>query len=222
MKSSKAPAWQYTARCSSTGTTFLGYADSRSLDYSVYFIQTILSHLDKSGIDLTEVRIQTDNGSEFIGSVMAKNPSAFTNVIENDYMATHKTIPPKRHTWQADVETFHNTIEPEFLEIESFKNINEFRSKINTYLLYYNTKRQISTKEYKTPLQLLVEKNVSPQAVMLPPIFLQELLPQSKGLPFYKKGVYHVGSLPCNICFCMLEIMGVIGFFNITDHSASR
>jgi hypothetical protein len=33
---------------------------------------------------------------------------------------THKTIPPKAHTWQADAETSHSLIEYEFYTIEAF------------------------------------------------------------------------------------------------------
>lgn len=191
-----APAWQYTARDCTTGTTFLGFADERSLTHAVNFIRTVLGHLAGLGIDLHYVIVQTDNGSEFIGSVMAKNPSAFTDVIEKEFGATHRRIPPKRHTWQADVETFHNTVEVEFFEVESFPSMDTFKAKINTYLTYYNLARVNSNKEYKTPVQLLKEKEVKATAAMLPPIFLGDLLPLSK--PFTKPtlGGYHVWSLP--------------------------
>ena len=45
-------------------------------------------------------RIQTDNGSEFIGSWQAQSDSAFTR-CEQAAGLRHQTIPPGAHTWQA-------------------------------------------------------------------------------------------------------------------------
>jgi hypothetical protein len=144
-------------------------------------------------VDTSAVTVRTGNGSGFVGSVFAKDPGAFTRAAESEFGAAHRTIPPKRHAWQADVETFHSTVEREFPEPEAFPPGDAFRAKAGTCLARHN-----SGKEFKTPAQLLREKGVSPAAAMLPPLFLGDLLPLSK--PFAKPptGVYHVyGICPC-------------------------
>jgi hypothetical protein len=85
---------------------------------SISFMEQLAQHLLANGADLSKTVIQTDNGSEFIGSWNAKKDSAFTEKVES-YSMTHRTIPPKAHTWQADVETSHNLIEDEFYTIEA-------------------------------------------------------------------------------------------------------
>lgn len=197
MAAGKAPSWEYTARCSSTGTTFLGFADQRSLTHSVIFIEYVLRHLKEAGVDTSEVTIQTDNGGEFIGHVTARDISAFTRVIEQDFGATHRTIPPGRHTWQADVETFHSTVETELFEVESFASMREFEAKANSYLLYYNLFRPNSGKEFKPPAQLLTEKGYNIINAIMTPVMLNNYLPLSKPLPIPPPGVYHVWNLPC-------------------------
>ena len=109
------PKYQYTAREVTSGFQFLAYADELSIAYATEFIRIILEHLKNHGVNLKGIRIQTDNGSEFIGSWNKKGISAFTEVVES-YEAQHVTIPPKRHTFQSDVETVHRIIEDEFLK----------------------------------------------------------------------------------------------------------
>jgi len=83
------PRCQYTAREVVSGLTFLAYAQERSLTYAVLFIDRILTHLKACGVELGAMTVQTDNGSEFVGSWHQKKPSAFTQLIEQHYGATH-------------------------------------------------------------------------------------------------------------------------------------
>ncbi|MDR2400063.1 MAG: hypothetical protein LBD73_00250, partial [Deferribacteraceae bacterium] len=97
------------------------------------------------------------NGSEFIGSWNAKKDSAFTEKVES-YSMIHKTIPPKAHTWQADVETSHSLIEDEFYTIEAFNSTHHLQQKMGVYLLWFNFLRKNSYKENQTPLQIGISK----------------------------------------------------------------
>lgn len=152
------PKYQYTAREVSTGLHFVSYAYECSLTNSISFVEQLAEHLKECGVDLSKTTIQTDNGSEFIGSWNAKKDSAFTTKVEKLFKQ-HKTILPKAHTWQADVETVHNLVEIEFYELEGFKSVDNLLNKMRTYLVWFNFLRKNSYKENKTPLQLLIAKD---------------------------------------------------------------
>jgi tRNA uridine 5-carbamoylmethylation protein Kti12 len=101
---------------------------------SVSFVEQLAQHLLCNGVDLSRTIIQTDAGSEFISSWNAKRGSTFTEKVES-YLMTHKTIPPKAHIWQTDVETSHSLIENEFYTIETFNSVPHFQQKMAVYLL---------------------------------------------------------------------------------------
>lgn len=196
MKRKRLPQWQYTFREVSCGIQFLGFADERSLSHATLFAEYINAHLKKFNL-LTPGNIrQTDNGSEYIGSWAAKNPSAYTLAMEK-HKLRHNTIPPGAHRWQSDVETVHNLIEVEFFEIELFKDRSDFMQKALTYQTFFNFKRPNSYKENKTPWQLAQEKrpDLLPEAFLLPPVDLDALL--SKKLAISPLGGYDVCSTPC-------------------------
>ncbi len=152
------PTIQYTAREVVSGTQFLAYAYERSLAYSTFWVEQLTEHLTHCGVELTECRIQTDNGAEFIGAWNAKHDSAFTRAV-HQAGATHHTIPPGAHTYQADVETAHRLIEDELYEVETFNGLADFLHKAFTYNLWFNFARTNSYKENQTPWQILHHRN---------------------------------------------------------------
>ncbi len=77
----------------STGLQFVAYALERALCYSTFFVSLVIQHLLSCGVDLSGCVIRSDNGSEFIGAWNAKNPSAFTKMIESVPDLSHETIP---------------------------------------------------------------------------------------------------------------------------------
>ena len=170
-------SYQYTFREVTSGLQFTAYANEKSLALSNLFIQILLQHFEKCGINLAGFAIQTDNGSEFIGSWNKKGQTAFTQTIQNDFKMIHQTIPCSAHTWQSDVETVHRLIEDEFFEVESFSSRTDFLEKVGSYILWFNTARKNSYKENQTPWEIIKAKcpNVNPQIVNLPPFYLDEL-----------------------------------------------
>jgi len=183
------PRFQYTIRELSTGAQFLTYADEISKTYAILTIKRLLEHLKKYGVNLLEVVIQSDNGSEFDGGHLNEKLEGFIHAIEKVFTARHVYIPPGCCNANADVESVHSTIEPEFFDIENFRNRNDFFSKITTYQHYYNLARKNRSRGKKSPLTLLTEKapELDPQILILPPIDLCSLLPS---------GVNHVPSVP--------------------------
>ena len=171
------PKVQYTAREVVSGLHYVAYADERSLTYSSLFVDILINHLQSCGVSLNGSRIQTDNGSEFIGSWNAKKDSAFTKTVQSVKGLEHQTIPPGAHTWQSDVETAHRLIEDEFYEVETLRSRDDFLAKITTYNLWFNAVRKNSYKGNKTPWDIVQERNpnISPDIVALPPFYLDEL-----------------------------------------------
>lgn len=172
------PKVQYTYREVSCGILFLGFANNLSLSHANLFAIYINHFLKKFNALPDQSTRQTDNGSEYIGSWNAKNPSAYTLTIESLDGQRHRTIFPGAHRMQSDVETIHNLMEIEFFEIEQFENRNDFFNKATSYQLFFNLKRPNSYKEHKSPLQLVQEKrpNLNQRLLMIPPVDLDKLL----------------------------------------------
>ena len=172
------PRFQYTFREVSCGILFLGFANNASLTHAELFAIYINHFLKKFKALPKEPMRQTDNGSEYIGSWNAKEPSAYTRTIESIPGQWHNTIFPGAHRMQSDVETVHNLMETEFYEIEQFKNRQDFLSKATTYQLSFNLHRPNSYKEHKTPWQLAQKKkpDLDKRLLMVPPVDLDKLL----------------------------------------------
>jgi hypothetical protein len=171
------PVVQYTARDVVSGLQFIAYAQERSLICATLFVTILLKHLQLCGVTFDNSRIQTDNGSEFIGAWNAATDSSFTRAVQEVGGLTHVTIPPGAHTWQADVETVHRLIEDEFYMVEPFTSRGDFLAKAAAYTLWFNVARTNSYKNHKTPWQIIAERNstIKPTVVTLPPVFLDQL-----------------------------------------------
>jgi len=179
MKRLNLPVVQYTRREISCGILFLGFANERSLIHATLFAAYINHQMEKyKALPGDSARCQTDNGSEFIGAWNAKKPSAYTKTIESLPGQFHTTIFPGAHRMQADVETVHGLMEPEFYEIEKFSDRMDFLSKANTYQLFFNLERPNTYKEHKTPWQLAQEKkpDLDKRLLMTPAVDLDLLL----------------------------------------------
>jgi hypothetical protein len=145
--------------------------------YAKLFAEIIITHLRSCGVRFKQSRFQTNNGCEFVGNWQAKRDSGFTEAVESVRGLRHQRIPPRAHTWQADVETVHRLIEDEFYEVEQFTFRADFLAKARAYNLWFNVGRRNSGKENKTPWEIIHEKDpkVSGAICALPPVFLDEL-----------------------------------------------
>ena len=182
MRAAHLPVVQYTAREVVSGLQFVAFAQERSLMYATLFIQGVLAHLQRCGVTLAGSRIQTDNGSEFIGSWNARAASSFTRAVEAIPGLTHTTIPPGAHTWQADVETVHRLIEDECYEVEPFPSRRVFLAKAASYTLWFNTVRRNSGKHDQAPWDIIHARDptIRPAVVAFPPVFLDVLWKQQR------------------------------------------
>ena len=184
------PRYEFTARDVRTGGEWYAYGETKDSTNAAIFGAYLLNQLKLYGVDPTDVIIQTDNGSEYIGSVLKKKgKSAFVKVLES-FKVKYARIPPRACTWQSDVEAFHKIVEDEFYDIEDYKDLAEFLAKSYAYELYFNFKRKNRYRRRKTPIEILGEtgSSISPQVFNLPPIILDNFLDD------FIEGVYHVGS----------------------------
>lgn len=170
------PNFQYTARDQVTGTMYICYAREHTLINSVRFVSMLFEHLRQFGVHGSEITIQTDNGSEFIGSIFAKERSLFTVTIEDIYHGIHKTIPIGKKEYQGVVESSHGRIEYEFYDVESFCSLADFLSKSYTYTLYWNLERK-KIADKKSPFRLIKEKSqlLDPAVGDFQPVMLDSL-----------------------------------------------
>jgi transposase len=200
MNTLRLPKVQYTFREVVSGLHFFALASERSLPLATLFIRLVLEHLQTCGVRFSNSRIQTDNGSEFIGSWNSRHDSAFTHAIHQVPGLTHTTIPPKAHTWQADVETVHRLIEDEFYRIESFHSRSQLLDKATAYVRFFNIARPNSYKHHKTPWQIIHERDptITPKIATLPVFYLDDLWKTT--LDTKPKRVYDVIQYPYSVC----------------------
>ena len=89
----------------------------------------MLSQLKQHGVELRDVAIQIENGSELIGGEQRKRgQSTFIKVLE-EAGGTCVRIPPRACTWQSDVETFHKIIDEELYDVIHHGDLDKFTAK---------------------------------------------------------------------------------------------
>ncbi len=157
--------------------------------YRIKNLYYVINHLKSYGIDSKEItiKIQTDNGTEFIGSAKKRSAtrSEFQEFLDKPGVE-HEQIPPGCCWMQSDVETYHRIIEDEFYDIESYRDEEEFMGKAYAYLLYFNYARKNRNRQNRAPVEILRERfpDVDEGILNLPPIRL-ELLLDRKLFPGY-------------------------------------
>jgi transposase len=175
----KLPKYQLTAREIRSGLMFLGFANEKSASSACLFARILCEHLRGCGVDMNRLKVQTDNGSEFIGCFRQDRSRDGFGATVAGFGASHKRIPPRAWSYNSDVETVHRTIEDEFYDIENFNGIEDFHQRVASYQAWYNLVRQNSNKDYKSPLQIIKElaPKIDPAVARLPPLMLDWLGP---------------------------------------------
>jgi len=149
------PKYQYTIRETKTGMLFLGYSDELSELNARTMIDYVLDEMKWDlPFDISELTIQTDNGSEFSGQARRVETAPFVQMIEKTHGANHVYIRPGHCNAQADVESSHQLIETEFFDLTRFANRDDFFRKVESYRLYFNFVRPNFYKGGKTPQKI--------------------------------------------------------------------
>lgn len=104
------PKYEYSIRDVKTGFTIVAFGNEYNEQYSDMLTELYLKHLYAFGINLSDVIIQTDNGSEFGAKKRDINTPGFVNTIMIEFGAQHGYISPGCSNANADVESFHSAI----------------------------------------------------------------------------------------------------------------
>ncbi|MFH1730143.1 MAG: hypothetical protein ABIF82_00650 [Planctomycetota bacterium] len=141
-----------------------------------------LLHLREQRIPLDQVVIQTDAGGEFDGTVIKRKSGGFTHTIEEDFGATRRVVPGCPNA-QAEAESLHSRIEPEFFDIEDFAGSLDFWQKIATWQNRYNLRRKNRGREWRSPAETLrqLQPDRDLAIFLLPPIHVDILLADPGG-----------------------------------------
>lgn len=107
--------------------------------------------------------VQTDNGSVFTNYYTGYKKSADPmrprlhpfDLLCQELDIVHYLIDPGKPAQNGKIERFHRTVEEEFYQTNSFKDLNSLRKKFRDYLYYYNNEREHQGLEGLTPLQKL-------------------------------------------------------------------
>jgi hypothetical protein len=168
------PRYQFTARDEKTGALFTSFGYEKSNINAASFVTYLMEHLQRHGIIVSEINIQTDNGAEFAGNWTPKSESLFSYMIQTVYGSTHLKIPRGRPNVNADVESSHRLIEDNFYDLEDYTDRIDFLNKAYTFQLAFNYLRPNTYKWNKTPVKILNESNcqIDPAVLSLPPIIL--------------------------------------------------
>lgn len=167
----KLPRYEITIRDVRSGAVWLFYSNERSVWATCMAADIFAAHLKKHGIKLSQVQIQTDNGTEFSGLRMHHH-RGFRHQVKKVLGMKHVFIPPRCPNANADVETFHRLVEDEFYTKERFQSIRQFLGKAFTYQVYFNLVRKNSYKDWKSPANILTDYGIIPRVLILPPVFL--------------------------------------------------
>jgi transposase len=194
----KLPKYEYTIRDTKSGFTIVAFADEYSEQYSTLLTETYLRHLKSFEVELQDVIIQTDNGSEFGAKKRDIKTPGFVNTIVRELGAQHNYIPPGCCNANGDVESFHATVEQEFFDLESFGSREEFFRKVQAYQYFYNFVRPNFSKAGKTPLQIVLEDRpgICPKVLNFPVYDLDALFRQKMELPAINGRGQYVHKLP--------------------------
>ena len=153
--------YQITARDVATGSAIVAYCEDKSVTYTKIFLEEILYPFLKQfkGLNLKEITIQTDNGSEFTNrykKTYGKEPekSSFTIFVE-DKFKKHRMNIPGHCTADSDVETFHWSIERDCLAWDDIID-DESLIKYTTLYMKEYLHTEIKTRKY-SPIDKIKE-----------------------------------------------------------------
>ena len=178
------PWFQYSHRDVRTGTMLLGFANDLSLSHATVFAELVIAWYRRHGIPLAGSVWNHDGGSEFIGAWNAKHKSSYQRALA---AAKIEGFQIPKTTYNAEVETIHNTIEFEFFEVERFGNRADFFRKATSYQWWYNCLRKNGYRRDQSPRDILTQiaPEISPHVMLLPVIDLDSALDQKVSFSMY-------------------------------------
>jgi len=204
------PRFQYTVRDVKSGMLFLGYGDEISIEKAARMLDHVLSKIAPQFPG--EMRVQTDNGTEFSGTTRHYERNYFTQAVEA-HGAKHQYIRPGHCNANADVESIHHTIEEEFYNLTQFSSREDFLKKAESYRHFYNLIRPNFSKKGKTPWHIAQEdhpnNDFATLAEMIEVIDLEQEMslatPGGQALPVLPEFLFPLKELNLPLVFLSLQ-----------------
>ncbi|MCK4578926.1 MAG: hypothetical protein KAU50_09055 [Candidatus Marinimicrobia bacterium] len=108
-------------------------AGEKTAHNGMLFVNRLFAHLQSLGMDLSQIVVQTDSGTEFVNnSPDLSKQSAFEKAVDQA-RSTLNRIPPRACTWQSEVERANGIIEYELLEVERWSTKSELVAKTTAW-----------------------------------------------------------------------------------------
>lgn len=150
--------YEYDAIDYITGIVYGEIYEIQSNLESIIFLKTL-----KKKTPFLLKGIQTDNGSIFTNYYTGYKKSTDPlhprlhcfDLLCRELGISHYLIDPGKPAQNGKIERFHRTVEDDFYQKESFKDLNSLRKKFRDFLYYYNNEREHSANQYLTPLEKL-------------------------------------------------------------------
>lgn len=148
------PRYQFTARPVPEGALWLAFSHLNDSTYGLLFADRLLAHFQRCGVNLRQLIVQIDNGSEFGGNWNRRHSlPPFSRLVEQKWNCRQRRFnPPHRSTFNSDVEAVHGIMEPEFYDLERFRGtVSNFLNQAWAYQLYFNLVRKTPPRTTKLP-----------------------------------------------------------------------
>ena len=150
--------YEYDAIDYVTGIVYGEIYEIQSNLESIIFLKTL-----KKKTPFLLKGIQTDDGSVFTNYYTGYKKSSDPlhprlhcfDLLCYELGISHYLIDPGKPAQNGKIERFHKTVEEDFYQQESFKDLNSLRKKFRDFLYYYNNEREHSANNYLTPLEKL-------------------------------------------------------------------
>jgi transposase-like protein len=169
------PLLQYRHRDVRTGAMFLGFANELSGMHAAAFSRALTAWYRQHGIRLRGADCLHDGGSEHIGSVKAKHPRTYQMALAEAHI---RGLQIPKTTYKAEIETTHNTIQIEYIELERNLDRADYLDNASGSQLWYNCERRNCNRHDQSPLEILrrVAPKVDPHTFLLPALELDALV----------------------------------------------
>lgn len=189
------PKYMISARDYKSGWLFLSFTNRLDSISTGIFAQYLIHNLQRIGVDLSQVSIQTDNGKEFVDR-LSHTSTYFQDILRGK--VEHRIIPPASPRYNSDVEAFHGRVENELLKLEAFESFPDFVSKAMLYNIYFNMLRKNRNRNNQTPNDIICHDNskLTPIKLLFPPILCDHYRNDYLKIndPVYFNGLPHMWS----------------------------
>jgi transposase InsO family protein len=136
--------------------------------------------------------ILTDNGKVFTNRFGRNETEVLFDKICRENGITHRLTAPASPTTTGKIERFHRTLRREFLAGQVFESLEEAQTRLDAWVVEYNTDRPHQSLGMETPLDRFSRRSAKAPS---PPLDLSSLLPERSGDDWISRTISVNGTL---------------------------